>query len=75
VTIKFPDDMVALSFAIANALPIENLEKQRLLELTDTLERLASLIPMLDAQIIEAQAGPSMTKIHPQDLQEWVFKN
>lgn len=75
VSIKFPEDMVALSFVIANALQIENIEKQRLLELTDTLDRLASLIPLLDAQIVEAFTPPAHTRIRSQDLQNWVHKN
>ncbi len=48
VQVRFPEDRVALSFAIANLLPIENLEKQRLLETTDTLERIQGLIPILE---------------------------
>ncbi len=74
VQVRFPDDIVALSFAIANTLPIENIEKQRLLEQTDTLERIADLIPMLETQIMEAQP-PDMHRVKPEELQDWVFKN
>ncbi len=74
VQIRFPEDRVALSFAIANALGIDDLEKQRLLELTDTVERLAGLIPHLEMQIIEADV-PTITRLHPQDLAEYLFKN
>jgi len=75
VQIKFPDDVTALSFAIANLLPIENLEKQRLLELTDTLERISGLIALLETQMIEAEAVPGIARIGPDDLSEWVSKN
>lgn len=75
VKVRFPDDPVTLSFAIANALPIANIEKQRLLEMTDTLDRIAELIPLLDLQIVEAQTSPSVNRITPNDLSEWVFKN
>jgi uncharacterized protein len=74
VQVKFPEDRVALSFAIANLLPIENLEKQRLLETTDTLERIQGLIPILEEQILEARA-PSYFKLRPEDLAEWITPN
>lgn len=51
VRIVVPEDATTLSFLIANALPMENREKQRMLELTDTLERLKGLIPLLDEQM------------------------
>lgn len=74
VKVRFPDDPVTLSFAIANALPIANIEKQRLLEMTDTLDRIAELIPLLDVQIAETQTS-TVNRIHPNDLHDWVFKN
>ena len=74
VQVKFPDDMVALSFAIANLLPIENLEKQRLLETTDTLERIQGLIPILEEQIVESKV-PAYFRLRPEDLQEWITPN
>jgi Lon protease-like protein len=75
VQIKFPEDVTALSFAIANLLPIENLEKQRLLELTDTLERISGLIGLLETQIIESELTPGITKLKPEDLIGWISKN
>lgn len=75
VQIKFPEDVTALSFAIANLLPIENLEKQRLLELTDTLERISGLIGLLETQIIDGEPNIGISKINPDDLSEWVSKN
>jgi Lon protease-like protein len=74
VQVRFPEDRVALSFAIANLLPIENLEKQRLLETTDTLERIQGLIPILEEQIIETKT-PSYFKLKPEDLQDWITPN
>lgn len=75
VQIKFPEDVTALSFAIANLLPIENLEKQRLLELTDTLERISGLIGLLETQIIEGEMMPGITKLKAEDLGSWISKN
>jgi len=72
VQVRFPEDRVALSFAIANLLPIENLEKQRLLETTDTLERIQGLIPILEEQIIKR---PNYFRLKPEDLQEWITPN
>jgi Lon protease-like protein len=74
VQVRFPEDKVALSFAIANLLPIENLEKQRLLETTDTLERIQGLIPILEEQIIETRQ-PSYFRLRPEDLGEWITPN
>lgn len=74
VQVRFPEDKVALSFAIANLLPIENLEKQRLLETTDTLERIQGLIPILEEQIIESKRPPYF-KLRPEDLSEWITPN
>lgn len=73
VQIRFPEDIVALSFAIANLLPIENIDKQRLLETTDTLERIAGLIPILETQILEAKQVA--TRLRPEDLSDWISKN
>jgi Lon protease-like protein len=74
VQVVFPPDPVALSFTIANLLHMDNLEKQRLLETTDTLERIEELIPILQMQNIEV-ATPSYYQIGGQDLQEWVTSN
>jgi Lon protease-like protein len=75
VQVRFPDDPVALSFAIANLLPMENLEKQRLLETTDTLERLQGLIPILEEQIIEVSQKQAYFRLRPEDLSEWITPN
>ena len=74
VQVRFPEDRVALSFAIANLLPIENLVKQRLLETTDTLERIQGLIPILEEQILEAKV-PTYFRLHPEDLKDWITPN
>ena len=74
VQVRFPEDRVALSFAIANLLPIENLEKQRLLETTDTLERIQGLIPLLEEQIIDSKQ-PAYFKLRSEDLSDWITPN
>lgn len=74
VQVRFPDDVVALSFTIANLLPIENLEKQRLLETTDTLERLQGLIPLLEQQIVSVPTR-TVSRHRPEDLDEWISRN
>jgi Lon protease-like protein len=74
VQVVFPPDPVALSFTIANLLEMDNLDKQRLLETTDTLDRVEELIPILQTQNMEATM-PSYYRISSQDLQEWVNVN
>lgn len=74
VQVVFPPDPVALSFTIANLLEMDILDKQRLLETTDTLDRVEELIPILQMQNLEP-AMPSYYKITSQDLQEWVHVN
>jgi len=73
VQVVFPPDPVALSFAIANLLPMENLDKQHLLETTDTLERVTALLPILENQILEVKQP--FYKITTQELSEWISPN
>jgi Lon protease-like protein len=74
VRIVFPSDPTALSFVIADFLPLENPDKQRLLETTDTVERLHDLIPLLERQIVEGHP-PAFTKLTASDLREWFNPN
>lgn len=62
-----PDDPVALSFVIANLLAIDKLEQQRLLELTDTWERLRAVVPLLEAQNLEAER-PALRRVSSGEL-------
>jgi Lon protease-like protein len=74
VKVQFPNDPVVLSFTIANLLPMENLEKQRLLETTDTLERVEELIPILQNQNLDA-VTPNFYRVNSKDLDEWNTPN
>lgn len=74
VKIQFPTDPVVLSFTIANLLPMENLEKQRLLETTDTLERVEELIPILQTQNLEVEE-PAFYRVGARELKEWESSN
>jgi Lon protease-like protein len=71
VKVVFPPDPVALSFTIANLLPMENLEKQRLLETVDTRERVESLIPIIERQMIQSP----LHRLAGNDLSEYIFPN
>lgn len=73
VQVMFPSDPIALSFAIANLLPMENLDKQHLLETTDTFERVSALLPILESQILEVKQP--FYKIGSQELAEWITPN
>lgn len=79
VRVVFPPDPVVLSFTIANLLQIENLRKQRLLETTDTVERMEDLIPILERQIMEGGLLPEREtntyRLTADDLSDWVFHN
>jgi len=48
-SVQFPDDPVVLSFAIAAFVNLPLIDKQRLLEMTDTASRLGELIPILES--------------------------
>jgi len=74
VQIVFPPDPVALSFTIANMLTIDNLEKQRMLETTDTLERVEDLLPLLRSSAFEAPR-PSYYRLSAEELREWITPN
>jgi Lon protease-like protein len=74
VQVVFPPDPVALSFTIANLLQMENLEKQRLLETTDTLDRLRDLLPIMRQQLLDA-TPPTFYQLTSEDLREWILPN
>ncbi|MCU0317097.1 MAG: LON peptidase substrate-binding domain-containing protein [Fimbriimonadaceae bacterium] len=74
VKTNLPEDATALSFAVAHTLHIENLEKQHLLETTDTLERISAMLPILQAHI-EATAPPRYQKLTSEELSEWITNN
>jgi hypothetical protein len=74
VSVTLPPDPVVLSFAIANMLQMENLAKQRLLETTDTVERVSTLMPFLVMQNLESQE-PGYFRIGGEDLKEWITPN
>jgi len=74
VSVKLPTDPVVLSFTIANMLHMENLAKQRLLETTDTMERVATLMPILQMQNNETRQS-NYYRIGSDDLREWITPN
>lgn len=74
VQVNFPDDPVAMSFLMANYLPLENLEKQRMLEQVDTGERLADLIVQIEHHVIESE-GPDVERVTSEHLADWIQPN
>jgi Lon protease-like protein len=74
VQVVFPSDPVVLSFTIANLLSMENIQKQQLLETTDTLERIQSLLPILRQHIADVE-NPAYFRMSTQDLTDWVSNN
>lgn len=63
VSAELEQDPPALSFAIASCLGLEPLQRQRLLELTDTGRRLTSLLPLLEERTeLMHSADPDLTE-------------
>ncbi len=69
-----PQDPTAFSFVVANFLQIENLEKQHLLETTDTIERISEMLPVLRDYLSEIQA-PEYVRLTPEQLTDWITPN
>lgn len=74
VEVQLPEDPMALSFLVANFLELDNQTKQRMIEMTDTAERLKILVPLIEKQIVEANTRP-LQKLTSEDLSEWVTPN
>jgi Lon protease-like protein len=72
--INLPSEPTALSFVVANLLKIENLDKQRLLETTDTVERIAEIVPILEQQIVDAHTSDKY-RVTAEMMSEWVSRN
>ena len=72
-------DPRTLSFTIANLLPVDDLVKQRFLEITDTLDRLEELLPYLRAALLELEPIPMANRAYVPlatgDLDDWATPN
>lgn len=77
IRVTFPPDPVVLSFTMASFLTVDNLEKQRLLETTDTEERVAEMLPILENQLFETQMVQQSAheRLTTEHLSEWVNLN
>ena len=79
VKLSFGDDPVALSFAIVGAIEGPERRKQALLEITDTIERFAEVVPALDERIAALQAlrdeGPTISPLTPEDASGYTTPN
>ncbi len=71
--ISYTDDPVALSFAIAGCIHLSTLEKQRILEITDTAERMREIVPLLEAQAVETMTTAQRTV--EDDFEDFLFPN
>jgi len=74
VEVHSSGDATAFSFLIAGYLPLEDLMKQRLLETTDTAQRLTEIIALMDAFIKEAPTRQRQ-RLSAEQLQQWVSDN
>lgn len=82
--IDYPEDPTNLSFKIANMLQIENIEKQRLLEIVDTEARFEQIMPILREQLAnrdsiaanyQAVESPRLYRVTSEHLREWSGPN
>lgn len=71
--INYTDDPVALSFAMAGCIHLSLLEKQHLLEITDTAERMREIIPLLEIQAVEAMT--TAPRSIEGDFDQFLFRN
>lgn len=73
---RLPDDPVALSFMIASFLQLDLLQKQKLLETTNTLDRIEELLPLVE-QAIETwpDEESAVFRLQSDDVMEWVCTN
>ncbi len=74
IEVQLPDDPLTLSFIVANFLEVDNATKQLLIELTDTAERLARLLPLIEKQIIDSQSRP-LARLSVEDLKQFISPN
>lgn len=74
VEIRATSDPVALSFVIAGFLPMENLDKQRLLEITNSDERLSELIQIMEKAISES-TQPTLVRVNADYFRDWLCDN
>jgi len=78
VHVVFPVDAAALSFQIANLLQLTNLQRQQMLETTDTLDRFEMILPILKHHVVHAE---SLVRPEPgaplksEDFRPWVYPN
>lgn len=74
IEVRPNDHPYLFSFFMCSFLQIQNLEKQRLLETTDTLQRLTDIVPMM-RQFMDEISKPRLEKLTVEHLQEWVSEN
>ncbi len=78
VHVVFPVDAAALSFQIANLLQLTNLQRQQMLETTDTMDRFEMILPILKHHVVHAE---SLVRPEPgaplksEDFRTWVYPN
>lgn len=73
-SVKLPQEPIALSFVVAEFLQIPPMQLQYLLETTETAERLAELIPIIEEHL-SAQETPMFTRLSAQEMAEWITPN
>jgi Lon protease-like protein len=73
-SVRLPDDPIALGFVVAEFLQLENPIRQHMIELTDTADRLAELVPIIEDHL-GAQQRPIYTRLSAAEMAEWISNN
>ena len=79
IEVAFTQDPIALSFAIANLIDGAERRKQTFLEITDTVERFAEVLPGLEEKLAllhamrDAHASPQ--PLTPDDVRDFIHPN
>ena len=74
IDIFYPKDATTLSFMIASLLPFDNKQKQKMLEMTDSIERIRELVKHLVHQSKEAEHS-KIYKLDSKQLKDWIYYN
>lgn len=75
IQVRLSNDPSALSFAIAGMLGIEQIERQRLLEVTSASERFEEMLPVMRSLISAVQGKQSLREAHYNEIKEWMSLN
>jgi Lon protease-like protein len=75
IQVRFSADPCSLSFAMAGMLGIDQRVRQHLLEVTDTAERFAEMVPLMQEIVKSVSTQPHLRKSHYSEIKDWMLPN